>query len=58
MVPRIFLSLISVPMYYSLLTRRAITPRAAERSDALHSAAERRRRLTICFNLPKQGALS
>jgi hypothetical protein len=28
------------------------------RSEALHSAAERRRRLTICFNLLKQGVLS
>jgi hypothetical protein len=50
---------IFIPMYYSPdgpVVRLPIRAAVAERSPA--SAAERRRHLTICLNLLKQGALS
>jgi len=56
MLPRIFLPL-SLSRCTHLCTRRAIA-HSRRRSEALHSAAQRRQRLTIYFYLLKQGALS
>src|SRR6516225_3962389 len=48
--------LVSLSKYCSLLSPSCHYPLAPlQRSEALHSAAERRRRLTICFNLTEAG---